>query len=300
MGIGKQNCFPGQIDHLQYQNTTAGNYAQLLLFLFILPLGLLAGISFLCYSIYRIFTQKEIEPKGEPVMSKKTLSPEQKRLDTDIWIIALVTLAVFCLYAAMGNQLTQFVLDSGRPIFPRLLVNAGIQYGVAGLGITIVCILRREAFSSFGLRKEQAGKAVLGTILVFLPLLCCRYLSGQIEGWQPFSILITEDVLNSGFPLSVLGMAVIILVWRFFEGFNYAVISEKINRRYPPAGLWLDMGAVICAAACLLLHPFNTSFWGIVELITTFTAIYGMLIVKRQTGNAWGCVFAFCFIWNAF
>ena len=148
-------------------------------------------------------------------MSKKTLSPEQKRLDTDIWIIALVTLAVFCLYAAMGNQLTQFVLDSG-------------------------------------------------------------------------------------FPLSVLGMAVIILVWGFFEGFNYAVISEKINRRYPPAGLWLDMGAVICAAACLLLHPFNTSFWGIVELITTFTAIYGMLIVKRQTGNAWGCVFAFCFIWNAF
>ena len=153
-------------------------------------------------------------------MSKKTLSPEQKRLDTDIWIIALVTLAVFCLYAAMGNQLTQFVLDSGRPIFPRLLVNAGIQYGVAGLGITIVCILRREAFSSFGLRKEQAGKAVLGTILVFLPLLCCRYLSGQIEGWQPFSILITEDVLNSGFPLSVLGMAVIILVWGFFEGLD--------------------------------------------------------------------------------
>lgn len=121
-------------------------------------------------------------------------------------------------------------------------MNAGIQYGVAGLGITIVCILRREAFSSFGLRKEQAGKAVLGTILVFLPLLCCRYLSGQIEGWQPFSILITEDVLNSGFPLSVLGMAVIILVWGFFEGFNYAVISEKINRRYPPAGLWLDSG----------------------------------------------------------
>ena len=160
-------------------------------------------------------------------MSKKTLSPAQKRLDTDIWIIALVTLAVFCLYAAMGNQLTQFVLDSGRPIFPRLLVNAGIQYGVAGLGITIVCILRREAFSSFGLRKEQAGKAVLGTILVFLPLLCCRYLSGQIEGWQPFSILITEDVLNSSFPLSVLGMAVIILVWGFFEGFNLRSHQRK-------------------------------------------------------------------------
>lgn len=51
-------------------------------------------------------------------MSKKTLSPEQKRLDTDIWIIALVTLAVFCLYAAMGNQLTQFVLEAAAPFFP--------------------------------------------------------------------------------------------------------------------------------------------------------------------------------------
>ena len=34
-------------------------------------------------------------------------------------------------------------------------------------------------------------------------------------------------------------------------------------------------------------------------LITTFIAIYGMLIVKKKTGNAWGCVLAFCFIWNA-
>ena len=45
--------------------------------------------------------------------------------------------------------------------------------------------------------------------------------------------------------------------------------------------------------------PFSTSFWGIVEIITTVIAIYGMLMVKKKTGNAWGCVFAFCFIWNA-
>ena len=38
---------------------------------------------------------------------------------------------------------------------------------------------------------------------------------------------------------------------------------------------------------------------GIIEIITTFIAIYGMLLVKKKTGNAWGCVFAFCLIWNA-
>lgn len=105
--------------------------------------------------------------------------------------------------------------------------------------------------------------------------------------------------MNSGIPFSIIGMAIIILVWGFFEGFNYAVICEKINRRYPSKNKWLDSGAITCAIICILFHPLSISFWGIVELITTFIAIYGMLIVKKQTGNAWGCIFAFCFIWNA-
>jgi hypothetical protein len=36
------------------------------------------------------------------------------------------------------------------------------------------------------------------------------------------------------------------------------------------------------------------------KVISAFLAIYGLLLVKRRTGCAWGCVFAFCFIWNAF
>ena len=88
-------------------------------------------------------------------------------------------------------------------------------------------------------------------------------------------------------------MAIIAVVWGFFEGFNYAVICEKIDRRYPSKNPWLDTGAIVCALVCLLFHPFSTSFWGIAELLTTFLAIYGMLIVKKNTDNAWGCVFAF-------
>lgn len=92
---------------------------------------------------------------------------------------------------------------------------------------------------------------------------------------------------------------IITIIWGFFEGFNYAVISEKINQRYPSQNQWLDFGAITCAIVCLFFHPFTISFWGILEMITAFIAIYGMLIVKKKTGNAWGCVFAFCFIWNA-
>ena len=232
-------------------------------------------------------------------MAKQQLSAEQKRLETDIWIIALVTFGVFLCYAAMGSQLRDFVTDSNISVIPRLLLNAAIQFGVAGLGITIVCVLRKEKYTGFGLTRKISFKAIIGTMICFIPSIFCIFLSGQFSGYQPFSILITEDVIAAGIPFSIIGMALIIVVWGFFEGFNYAVVCEKIDRRYPSKKKWLDYGALTCAVICILLHPFSTSFWGIVEILTTFIAIYGMLMVRKQTGNAWGCVFAFCFIWNA-
>lgn len=233
-------------------------------------------------------------------MAKQKLTDEQKRLDTDLWIIILVTLGVFLFYTVTGKQLMSFVANSSISVIPRLLLNAGVQFGIAGLGITIVCIFRKENFTYFGLTRKNLFKTIIWTIICFVPSTCYIFLSGQFNGYQPFSILITDDVIASGIPFSILGMALIVLVWGFFEGFNYVVICDKINKRYPTTNQWLDYGAAICAIVCILFHPFRTSFWGIVEIITTFIAIYGMLIVKKKTGNAWGCVFAFCFIWNAF
>lgn len=232
-------------------------------------------------------------------MRKKQLTAEEKRLDADLWIIALVTMGVFLCYAATGDRLMGFVKDSTIPVLPRLLVNAAVQFGIAGAGITIVCLLRKERFTQFGLKRDNVLRAVGGTILCFVPLVGCIVASGQFRGYQPFSILITADVLAAGPPLSLLGMALIVAVWGFFEGFNYAVISEKINRRYPSKRPWLDYGAITCAIICVLLHPISFSPWGVAELVTSFAAIYGMLLVKKRTGNAWGCIFAFCFIWNA-
>lgn len=232
-------------------------------------------------------------------MKKRQLSEKQKRLDVDIWIIVLVTLGVYLFYAITGKQLINFISNKNISVVPRLLLNAGVQFGVAGLGITIVCILRKEKFTSFGLTRKNIFKTIIGTIICFFPYICYVFLSGQFKGYRPFSILIADDVIKSGISFSILGMALIILVWGFFEGFNYAVICDKINERYPTTNQWLDYGAIICAIICILFHPFNISFLGISEMITIFCAIYGMLIVKKKTGNAWGCVFAFCFIWNA-
>jgi hypothetical protein len=79
-------------------------------------------------------------------MAEKQLSLEEKRLDIDIWIIALITFGVFLCYAVMGNQLVAYVREPENSVFSRLLLSASAQFGIAGLGITVVCLLRKEKF----------------------------------------------------------------------------------------------------------------------------------------------------------
>ena len=38
-----------------------------------------------------------------------------------------------------------------------------------------------------------------------------------------------DDVIAGGVPVSAIGMALIVVVWGFFEGFIYVVICDKIN-----------------------------------------------------------------------
>lgn len=227
-------------------------------------------------------------------------SEEQRKMDVDLWIILLITAGSFLCYSLFGEGLRAFVGDQSTPVLCRLLVIAAVQFGVAGLGITVVCLLRRESFAEFGLVRRNWGRSVLATALCFLPYVLCLVASGRFTGYQPLSILLSEELLENSLPVRAVGMVLIAVVWGFFEGFNYAVISDKINRRYPPRHLWLDGGAAVCALVCLLFHPLELSPWGVAEAVASVAAVYGMLLVKRKSGCAWGCVAAFCLIWNAF
>ena len=208
------------------------------------------------------------------------------------------------LFKKLGAIVTEIDISTeAYSTIQSVFEDADVIYFTGGNSFFLIDQLRKTGTDEL-LKKELAkGKLMIGesagAIICFIPSICYIFLSGQFNGYQPFSILITDDVIASGIPFSILGMALIVLVWGFFEGFNYVVICDKINRRYPTTNEWLDYGAITCAIVCILFHPFSTSFWGIVEIITTVIAIYGMLMVKKKTGNAWGCVFAFCFIWNA-
>ena len=91
------------------------------------------------------------------------------------------------------------------------------------------------------------------------------------------------------------------LCWGFFEGFNYVVIRDKISAASPSSYRFYDWGALVCAVMCILIHgAVGVTPEAIFEMVATFILIYGMLIVRKETGNAWGCVLIFFVYWNAF
>ena len=230
---------------------------------------------------------------------EQQIKERKKKLTIDLWIIALVTIAVYIVCGVFGSRIMSFCKNSDISVWPRLLTAAALEFGIAGLGITIVGLMRKESFASFGLRWENAIKAVLWTIVFFLPYILFIFLSGQFEGYEPLSIMVTPDLHKAGIVATIIGTLVIAVVWGFFEGFNYVVICEKINRRFPVKTKFFDWGALVVSIMGILFHPMSFSIQGIIEIVTTFIAIYGMLQVRKVYKNAWGCVFAFLFIWNA-
>ena len=230
---------------------------------------------------------------------EQQIKERKKKLTIDLWIIALVTIAVYIVYGVFGSRIMSFCKNSDISVWPRLLTAAALEFGIAGLGITIVGLMRKESFASFGLRWENAIKAVRWTIVFFLPYILFIFLSGQFEGYEPLSIMVTPDLHKAGIVATIIGTLVIAVVWGFFEGFNYVVICEKINRRFPVKTKFFDWGALVVSIMGILFHPMSFSIQGIIEIVTTFIAIYGMLQVRKVFKNAWGCVFAFLFIWNA-
>lgn len=235
-------------------------------------------------------------------MSKLSKNPAQKKASFDLLIIIAVTFAVLGIIIVFQSDINKFAKNTEIAILFRVLGMGFAQFGVAGLGISMVTLLRKENFWEHGLHRKSVLPAVLFSILSYIPILVFRFAAGSIKGWLPFqSVWMTNEVLDSAFPVNVIGMIVIAVCWGFFEGFNYVVISDKINTVYPSNKKWLNWGALICALMCLLIHGMvGVTPKALIEALCIFIIIYGILVTKEVTGNAWGCIFVFIFMWNAF
>ena len=137
--------------------------------------------------------------------------------------------------------------------------------------------------------------------VVCIPALIFMLVNNEIDSYLPLQgCLLTREFLSCTFPVNALGYALTILVWGFFEGFNYVVISKKINERYPGGRKHINYGAIVCGMLCILIHGMiGFDLYTLFEALTTFVIVYGMLMIKEKTGNAWGCILIFILFWNA-
>ncbi len=233
----------------------------------------------------------------------KCTKERKKQLAVDLWIILIVTMAVLgIVLMGFGKQINQLASDSSVNILFRvLIIGLGGQFGIAGLGITIVCLIRKESFLKFGLNTKNLFPALGLSLLCCVPDFIYCLINDKVHAWCPFwDVNTTPEVLSSAFPYNVLAFLVTALCWGFFEGFNYVVIRDKISELYPSKHRFLDWGALVCAVMCILIHgAVGVTPDALIEMLTTMILIYGMLIVRKETGNAWGCVLIFFVYWNA-
>ena len=228
---------------------------------------------------------------------------ERKKLIADLWIIGIVTfLALGVIVFAMQNGMNDFAGGRSIPIVLRVLV-IGLcgQFAISGLGISIVCLIRKQRFREFGLNTKNLIPALLLSLLCCVPELTYYLVRGYVSGWCPFQeVSTTAEVLASTFPSNIIGFLITALFWGFFEGFNYVVIRDKISMLSPSKYRFFDWGALVCAVMCILIHgAVGVTPEAVLEMISTFILIYGMLIVRKETGNAWGCILIFFVYWNA-
>lgn len=232
------------------------------------------------------------------------MAERKKQLIIDLLIIFVVSfLALFFVLGIWGNaNLNAFGRNTSIHIILRVLV-IGLcgQFALAGFGICVDCLIRKEKFSSFGLTTKNLIPALLLSLLCCVPDFIFNLSIGNVHSWCPFiDVHSTKEVLTSGFPSNVIGMIITATCWGFFEGFNYVVIRDKLTELLPSRLRFLDWGALICAVMCILIHgAVGVTAKAVIEMFTTMFLIYGMLIVRKETGNAWGCVLIFFVYWNA-
>ena len=227
----------------------------------------------------------------------------KKQLDHDIIAIGIITFIVLTLILAVfGKQFNGFIYDRTSPVLPRVALAAVCgQFALAGLGITAVCIYRKEKFTNFGLTKKNLVPALLLSLACCVPDFIYNLVMGNVHPWCPFiDVFTTKELLSSSLPVKALGFALTAIAWGFFEGFNYVVIRDKLSERYHSDHRFWDTGAFVCAVMCILIHGvIGVTPDAFMNMLVTMFLIYGMLIVRKETGNAWGCVLIFFVYWNA-
>lgn len=225
----------------------------------------------------------------------------KKYIKKDIVVILTVSFFSAALYLTLEGTIMDYGRDVSHPLFLRFLPVLLIQFGMSCLGILIVFLKNQERLSTYGLVRHHALQSVLGCLAVSVPTVAFLFAANEIHGFLPFQgMFLTKEILNAPLPFNVIGYLVIALTWGLGEGMFYVVLADKINQLRKPHRLF-NAGALVCALISIAIHGMiGFDLMTLLEALATFILMYGSLVVRDRTGNAWGNILIFFAIWNAF
>lgn len=165
---------------------------------------------------------------------------------------------------------------------------ATYQFALEGLAVLFIMAIRHERFSDYGFIRCNLGKSVaLAVVLAAIYNLAMSWHAGALL-WIPLRRQpATRMSLSAGFPLSIVGLAVTVAAWGFFEGFFGVFFARKLNRALGHSGRgWFSPGTLGFALFNGLIHLANGQ--GIQGFVTSFASGYAIAVIPGVTGNAWG------------
>ena len=165
---------------------------------------------------------------------------------------------------------------------------AAYQFTFEGLALLLIMRIRSERFSDYGFTTRNAGKSVALALV-----LAAIYDLGM--SWPAHALLwiplrrqpAVRMSLEVGFPLSLVGLAVTVATWGFFEGFFGVFFAKKLNRAFGHSGRgWFSPGVIGFALFNGLIHL--TVHQGIAGFLGSFASGYAIAVIPGVTENAWG------------
>jgi hypothetical protein len=212
----------------------------------------------------------------------------------------IIDIILIFVITGIGVALANFLLPSLNKLtgFLKIISMAFMQFLIAGFAMIMIMIFRNEKFKDYGLKKEKSIRSLILGAAFIIAYLSLYYLFKGYLDWSPFKqVLVMDNALNYFFPLNVLGVMIIALVWGFFEGFNFVYISKKINSLFRIRNPFLKPGPIIIVICNIIVHL--STGHGLGSSLSGSIPTYIVCLIPEITGNSWGSVLIFLLLWNA-
>ncbi len=234
------------------------------------------------------------------VECENNMSDSVKNAKKDITVILSISIISAALYLTLEGTIMDYGRDLSHPLFLRFLPVLLIQFGMSCLGVLIVLLKNKERLPAYGLVWKHIWQSLIGCLLVSIPTVAFLFVTNDVHGFLPFQgMFLTKEILGAPLPFNVTGYLVIALTWGFGEGLFYIVLADKINLLCR-AHRFFNVGAFICAVIAIAIHGMiGFDLVTLLEAFATFILMYGSLVIRQRTGNAWGNILIFFVVWNA-